>query len=91
MNWWVYILKCADETYYAGKTNDLAKRIKQHNGIITGGAKYTRARRPVQLVYQSSCNSNADACKQEAYIKSLSRKQKVQLIVSTDLKNHNTD
>ena len=57
--WKVYILRCADGTLYTGITNQLAARLKAHNGA--GGAKYTRARRPVVLVWSTSCKSQGAA------------------------------
>lgn len=53
--WYVYMVRCSDDTYYTGVTTDLTRRIAEHNGEMGGGkrgAKYTKARRPVQLVYQ---------------------------------------
>lgn len=78
--WFVYILRCADDSLYTGVTLDLDKRLNQHNGIDKNGAKYTQARRPVQLVYQERSISRSDACKREYAIKSLSKQQKEQLI-----------
>ena len=57
---YVYILRCADETYYTGWTNDLAARLAAHNRG-TGGAKYTRARRPVRLVYCEALGDKSSA------------------------------
>ena len=50
--WTVYLLECGDKTLYCGITNDLENRLKQHAGELPGGAKYTRARRPLKVVYQ---------------------------------------
>ena len=73
-----YILRCADGTLYTGWTNDLPRRLLAHN---TGtGAKYTRPRRPVILVYQESFDSKQDAMRREWEIKQLTRSQKLQLI-----------
>ncbi|MDP4010833.1 MAG: GIY-YIG nuclease family protein, partial [Candidatus Roizmanbacteria bacterium] len=49
--YFVYILQCADNTYYTGITTDMKRRLKEHNGKVKGGAKYTRVRTPVKLVY----------------------------------------
>jgi len=78
--WFVYILRCADDTFYTGVTTDISRRLDQHNGIIKNGAKYTRNRQPVTLVYQETSNSRSDACKREYAIKDLSRFEKERLI-----------
>ncbi len=75
---WVYILRCADDTLYTGWTNNLENRIAAHN--MGQGAKYTRSRRPVELVYWESCPHKGDALRREANIKHLSRAQKLALI-----------
>lgn len=77
---YTYILKCADGTYYTGWTTDLARRIKAHNHGT--GAKYTRTRRPVCLVYAELHKTKSDAMKREAAIKKLSRKEKEALAAS---------
>ncbi|MDD5008310.1 MAG: GIY-YIG nuclease family protein [Syntrophorhabdaceae bacterium] len=79
MNNYVYILKCSDKTLYTGSTNNIEKRIKEHNNGKSG-AKYTRARRPVKLVYVETCSTLSNALKREAEIKKLSRAQKLLLI-----------
>ncbi len=75
----LYILKCADQTLYTGITVDLKRRVGEHN---TGkrGAKYTRARRPVKLVYSRKFRTHALAAREEARIKSLNRKEKLEWI-----------
>jgi len=78
--WFVYILRCADNSLYTGVTLDVDKRLDQHNGIDKNGAKYTQARRPVELVYQEASRSRSEACKREYAIKCLSKQQKEQLI-----------
>ena len=78
--WVVYILQCADDTLYTGITNDLEKRLQQHNGELKNGAKYTRGRQPVTLVYSETSNSRSEASKREYVIKSLNRIQKQALI-----------
>jgi len=75
----VYILKCSDGTLYTGSTSDLAKRLKEHNGL-KAGAKYTKARRPVELVYKEDCESFSKSREREAEIKRMSRKNKLDLI-----------
>ena len=77
---YTYILKCADGTYYTGWTTDLEQRLKTHNEGT--GAKYTRARLPVTLVYAELHETKSDAMKREAAIKKLSRKEKEALTAS---------
>ena len=77
---YTYMLECADGTLYTGWTNDVQKRLAAHN---TGqGAKYTRSRRPVCLVYAEAHEDRKEAMRREAAIKRLSRKQKLLLIKS---------
>ncbi|MDD2745485.1 MAG: GIY-YIG nuclease family protein [Candidatus Gracilibacteria bacterium] len=75
----VYILRCADETLYTGATKDVERRIMEHNSD-TIGAKYTKIRRPVSLVYFETCESWSGACKREFAIKQLSREKKLELV-----------
>ncbi|TLU67196.1 GIY-YIG nuclease family protein [Thalassotalea litorea] len=82
--WFVYILRCADKSLYTGITIDIEKRILEHNQDNAKGAKYTRARRPVELVYRESLPDRSGATKREAAIKKLTRKQKIQLIETCD-------
>lgn len=77
--WEVYILKCADETLYAGITTDLERRVGQHNGSRLG-AKYTAGRRPVELVYSKKFKNRSLASKEENRIKSLTRDEKLSLV-----------
>jgi putative endonuclease len=77
---YVYIVKCADETYYTGYTNNLNRRIEQHNQ--GDGAKYTKGRRPVELVYSKELDSKSKAMKREYKIKQLTRQKKIELISS---------
>lgn len=78
--WFVYMLNCADDTLYTGVAKDVQKRLGEHNTDNAKGAKYTRARRPVVLVYQEACESRSEACKRESAIKKLSRVDKLLLI-----------
>ena len=78
--WWVYLLQCSDQTLYAGITTDLNRRVQEHNGEIRGGARYTRARRPVRLVWCEPSESRSAASQREAAVRRLSRSQKEQLI-----------
>lgn len=75
---YTYILKCADNTFYTGWTNDLENRVKAHN--TEGGAKYTRSRQPVELVYYEEFRTRHDAMSREAEIKKLTREEKIKLI-----------
>ena len=80
MSWTVYILECADGSLYTGITTDLTHRIKTHE---TGkGAQYTSGRGPFRLVHQEFCQNRAEASKREMAIKSLSRTQKLELILA---------
>lgn len=75
---YVYILKCKDNTLYTGYTVNLEKRVQTHNKGL--GAKYTRGRLPVKLVYYEELDSKSQALKREYYIKTLNKKQKLDLI-----------
>lgn len=76
--WHLYILKCADGTLYTGISNDVAKRLADHNA--GKGAKYTRVRLPVELVYDLACGDRSAAAKEEYRIKKLSREEKLELV-----------
>ena len=78
MQFYVYILRCADDTLYTGYTNDLAHRVRMHNE--GKGAKYTRARRPVELAYHEVWEVKSGALRREAAIKKLTRAEKLKLI-----------
>ena len=78
--WYVYILKCADNTLYTGITIDVGRRIDEHNNDNKLAAKYTRVRRPVKLVYQEALETRSLAAKREAKIKKLKRSEKETLI-----------
>lgn len=77
----VYIVRCADGTLYTGSTNNVEKRLHEHN-TSKAGAKYTRGRRPVELVYQETVGSLSEARRREAVIKRLTRTQKNKLIIA---------
>lgn len=77
--YYLYLLKCRDKTFYAGITVDLVRRVKEHN-FSKLGAKYTRARRPVKLIYSKKYKNRSLASKAEAKIKKLSRAKKLKLI-----------
>ena len=76
----VYILKCSDNSLYTGWTDDLQRRLKQHN--LGQASKYTRSRLPVEVVYQEEAQTKSDALKREAAIKRLSRQEKLALFVA---------
>ncbi|HTD89887.1 MAG TPA: GIY-YIG nuclease family protein, partial [Burkholderiales bacterium] len=63
--WYIYIVRCADSTLYTGVTMDVVRRVAEHNGLRTNGARYTRARRPVKLVYQERAANRSAAGKRE--------------------------
>jgi putative endonuclease len=77
--WQVYILECADGTLYTGITTDLKRRLVEHNSSALG-AKFTKARRPVKLVYSKKCVDRSNASKEENRIKKLPRVGKMELI-----------
>lgn len=77
--WYIYILKCSDESLYTGITTDLNRRVEEHNNSPKG-AKYTRARRPVELVYSELYRDKSSAALREVNIKKLTRAKKLELI-----------
>ena len=77
--YYLYILKCADGTLYTGITTDLKRRVAEHNGSRLG-AKYTSARRPVEMVYSRRFKNRSNASKAEARVKGLNREEKLSLI-----------
>lgn len=83
MNWHIYIVQCADGSLYTGITTDTERRLLEHNGDNKKGARYTRARRPVKLVYQEACENRADASSREHQLKKLSRREKLRLLEKT--------
>ena len=76
--WYLYILRCGDGTLYTGITSDVEKRLEAHRS--GKGAKYTRGRAPLELVYREVCGSHSDALKRESAIKKLTRIQKEAII-----------
>ena len=76
--WYLYILRCGDGTLYTGITTDVEKRLETHRS--GKGAKYTRGRLPLELVYQETCGSHSDALKRELAVKKYSRSEKQKLI-----------
>ena len=77
--YYLYILRCRDKTLYTGITTDLKRRVAEHNGEKKG-AKYTRARRPVKLVFSKKFKSRSSAAKEEYRIKRMTRAEKIKLI-----------
>lgn len=80
--WFVYILRCADDTLYTGVTTDPERRLREHNAGGKLGARYTRARRPVTLAHCEEAVSRADAYRREMTIKKLGRDAKLALTAS---------
>ena len=75
--WYMYVVSCCDKSLYCGITTDIERRLKQHNGVLKGGAKYTRSRRPVLLVWKEICISRSDALKKEIKFKKLNKHKKL--------------
>jgi putative endonuclease len=78
--YFVYIVRCKDNSLYCGQTKNVKKRIEEHNSSNSKGAKYTKGRRPVALVYQERYSSKSMALKREHMIKKLPKKEKESLI-----------
>lgn len=79
MAYFVYILQCADDTLYTGITTDIKRRVDEHN-YSDKGAKYTKLRRPVKLVYSEESENRSSASKREHSIKQMTRVKKMELI-----------
>jgi putative endonuclease len=79
-SWFVYMLRCADDTLYTGICTDVARRLGEHNAGAPLGARYTRGRRPVALVYLESAANRVDAQRREREIKAKDRAGKLALI-----------
>ena len=82
---YTYILRCGDGSLYTGWTNDIKKRLEDHN--LGRGAKYTRSHLPVMLVYLETFETKGEAMKREAAIKRLSRPEKERLIAESPIKD----
>lgn len=78
MSWYVYMVMCSDNSLYTGVTNDLEKRVATHNAGM--GARYTKFRLPVQLVWSAPCPNRSSAQSLEANIKALRRQDKIKLV-----------
>ena len=76
--WYLYILRCGDDTLYTGITTDVEKRLEAHRA--GKGAKYTRGRSPLEVVYREECATHSDALKRELEIKRLTRAEKEEMI-----------
>ncbi|MBU0908197.1 MAG: GIY-YIG nuclease family protein [Proteobacteria bacterium] len=83
-SWQVYIVCCRDGTYYTGITRNLSRRISEHNST-KGGARYTRSRRPVELVYAEPAASRSAAAKREYQLKKMPLTRKKELINTAQL------
>ena len=79
--WFVYMLRCVDNSLYTGVTTDVVRRVQEHNEA-KAGAKYTRAKRPVFLVYEEPAESRKAACQREYQLKQLTKTEKEALIKS---------
>ena len=77
---YIYLVRCSDDSLYCGWTTDLKRRIDAHNGHISGGAKYTRGRRPVTLIYAESFHQKQEAQRREYAIKRMTKTKKLRLI-----------
>ena len=75
--WYLYILRCGDDTLYTGITTDVQRRLADHRA--GKGAKYTRGRAPLELVYEEKCGTHSDALRRELAVKALSRAEKEKL------------
>ena len=78
--WNVYIVRCSDNTLYTGIATDVARRVMEHNQDNTKGARYTRSRRPVTLVYREECETRSEASRREYQIRRLGKTGKERLI-----------
>ena len=83
--WLVYLLECADTSLYCGITNNMTRRLDQHNGLVPGGARYTRGRRPVRLLGSRICDCKSEALRLERAVKSRARTHKLQFLLSGEL------
>jgi len=79
-DWFVYMLRCADNSLYTGITTDIERRAKEHNGEKSV-TRYTRVRQPVEVVYQEKADSRSEALKREAQLKKLKKAEKEALVI----------
>lgn len=82
--WYLYILRCGDDTLYTGITTDIDRRLEAHSQ--GRGAKYTRGRGPLEIVYREVCGSHSQALRRELEIKALSRQEKLALLGQKETK-----
>lgn len=82
--WYLYILRCGDDTLYTGITTDIDRRLEAHSQ--GRGAKYTRGRGPLEIVYREVCGSHSQALRRELEIKALSRREKLALLGQKETK-----
>lgn len=83
---YAYILKCADGSLYTGWTNNIKKRLREHNA--GRGAKYTKGRRPVELAYYETFATREEAMRRECELKKLPRNEKLSILRSFEMKNN---
>ena len=83
-NWTVYMVRCSDNSLYTGITKDIDKRVDEHNSGNKSGAKYTRSRGPVTLVYTESAENHSQAAKRECEIKKMSKKSKELMLLTNN-------
>ena len=86
-SWYVYFLRCADNSLYAGITTDLTRRLDEHNFSPKLAAKYTRVRRPVSLVYTEQFPSRSEATRKECQLKKLTKVKKEKLVANFLIKS----
>lgn len=79
-DWYVYMVRCVDNSLYAGIAKDVQRRLQEHNADNRLGAKYTRGRRPVALVYQQGFENRSEACKFEMKLKAMKKSEKENII-----------
>ena len=80
--WLVYLVECADGTFYCGVTTNLERRLSQHNGLTSGGARYTMGRRPVRLLGSRPCPDKSAALRFELAVKDRPKEHKLQFLLS---------
>ena len=85
MGWFVYIVECSDNTFYTGSSNDVERRLYEHNHVDSKCPKYLKTRRPVKLVYTESAKNRGEALKRERKIKKMARKRKIEMIEESKL------
>lgn len=84
----MYVLRCRDDSYYCGITTNIERRLKEHNGDSSKGAKYTRSRKPSILIYEEDHPDRSEASKSESKFKKKTKKQKIQYLVEQVTKRY---